>query len=68
MTKELVLAETFYPTVMVDPDSEYYKSLKPYRRYTLKCRVKRGPGKGRVNGVLYDSIFSRNLVKVGKVL
>lgn len=44
----MILAETFYPTVVVDTESDQYKNLKSYGKRYIKSRVKRGPGKGKV--------------------
>lgn len=56
MSREFYMAETFFPTAIVDTESEYYKSIKPSRQCLLKTRIKRGAGKGRVRVVWLDTM------------
>lgn len=53
---ELHVGEIFFPTIIIDPESEEYKSLKPLHQRLLKTRIKRGPGKGRVRVAWLDQL------------
>lgn len=56
MSREFYMAETFFPTAIIDTESDYYKSIKSTRQSLLKTRIKRGAGKGRVRFVWLDTI------------
>lgn len=56
MSREFYMVETFFPTAIIDTESEYYKSIKPSRQCLLKTRIKRGAGKGRVRFAWSDTV------------
>lgn len=53
---EETVGEIFFPTIIIDTESEEYKSLKPPHQRLLKTRIKRGPGKGRARVAWFDAI------------